>query len=158
MGSEMCIRDRDDDETSFDFADELEALSTQEDSSGSTQAEESTTDELAFEEALDDLEADLQSGSEALDAEVPHADEEIAADGDTSSEIVEDEDATPAENQSDETDLSDIAISDDNDTPLTRPRKSSNIELDDGGLSLATDDNIVPVSYTHLTLPTTPYV
>ena len=135
----------DDDETSFDFADELEALSTQEDSSGSTQAEESTTDELAFEEALDDLEADLQSGSEALDAEVPLADEEIAANGDTSSEIVEDEDATPAENQSDETDLSDIAISDDNDTPLTRPRKSSNIELDDGGLSLATDDNIVPI-------------
>ena len=122
----------DDEEAGFDFADELEALAAQ---NGSSEAQESTTDELAFEDALDDLAADSQSVIETPEAEAP-LDEEDTSDSQTV-----------------ETDLSDIAISDDNDKPLTKPRKSSDIELDDGGLSLASDDNIVPIKASATDVP-----
>ena len=122
----------DDEEAGFDFADELEALGAQKDSS---EAQESTTDELAFEDALDDLAADSKSVSETPEAEAQLDAEETS------------------ESQTVETDLSDIAISDDNDKPLTKPRKSGNIELDDGGLSLASDDTIVPIKASATDVP-----
>ena len=150
---------------SLDFGDELESLavapaSTSDDDQQSAEQVESAAEELEsannasdFDTALEDLGAesdeiaDTEASAEPVEdsiteepvASVSLDDIEL---GDPQVNITANKaSAEPAEVP----DISAISLSDDNDAPLSKPRSSGNTELDDGGLSLAADDNIAPI-------------
>ncbi len=145
----------DSEEIGFDFADELEALGADDVSCAPAVAAEESPDsaaeQLEFGDALDDL----QALSDSVESDAAVVADAVQLDGEvTSLELDVDpvatddsviDDSSAVENKSVEPDISDIALSDDDNTPLTKPRMSSNTELDDGGLSLASDDQIAPI-------------
>lgn len=147
---------------SLDFGDELESLAVgvpQSSGAENTGAEnteaESAAEELTpaddasdFDTALEDPGAESDSVAEpeiiSEPTEEPTAIESLddIELGDPAVNITENKaSAEPAEVP----DISAISLSDDNDTPLSKPRSSGNVELDDGGLSLAADDSIAPI-------------
>jgi len=136
------------DESSFDFADELEALGTAIELSDTPVAEvdssESTADELAFEIPVEDLQSLAEDTAEFQVVEDVSVQDDVVDD-----EIVADDGDT----DSAELDFSDMAISDDDDTPLTKRKESSNVELDDGGLSLASGDSVAPIKASATDVP-----
>ena len=156
---------------SLDFGDELESLavapaSTSDDDQQSAEQVESAAEELEsannasdFDTALEDLGAesdeiaDIEASAETEASAEPFEDsiteEPVASVSLDDIELGDPEVNITANKASAEPtevpDISAISLSDDNDTPLSKPRSSGNTELDDGGLSLAGDDNIAPI-------------
>ena len=149
----------------LDFSDELGAIGTESSAPETTEATQPSTDaetdELDFGDSLHELAVDASSADEVKGvSEVAESSDELdtldnVADlaeigADTADAVTTVEsDATGSA----EIDISDIALSEDNDAPLTKPRENSNVELDDGGLSLAADDSIAPIKTSATDVP-----
>jgi len=118
--------------------------------------EEPEEEQVEFDDALAELESFSKSvASESVEGPVESPVESTDDNNtdDTESHRVESTDVDSDSSDDGALNIADIAISDDDDTPLSKPRERSAAEIDDGGLSLSADDEIAPIKVSATDVP-----